>query len=33
MTVNVSNNQAFRLMSQDWARWLVDQLDEAKSGK
>ena len=33
MTVNVSNNQAFRLMSQDWARWLVDQLDEAKSGE
>ena len=31
MTINVNNNQAFRLMSQSWANWLVDQLDKAKA--
>ena len=31
MTVNVSNEQAFRLMSRNFARWLLKQLDEAKS--
>ena len=31
MTINVSNEQAFRLMSQSWAKWLLDQLDAAKS--
>ena len=31
MPVNVSNEQAFRLMSQNFARWLLKQLDEAKS--
>lgn len=33
MTINVNNNQAFRLMSQNWANWLVDQLDKAKAGE
>jgi hypothetical protein len=33
MTINVSNDQAFRLMSQNWANWLLAQLDKAKSGK
>lgn len=31
MTINVSNEQAFRLMSQNWANWLLDQLAAAKS--
>jgi hypothetical protein len=31
MTVNVSNEQAFRLMSKNWANWLVKQLDAAKT--
>ena len=31
MTINVNNEQAFRLMSQNWADWLVKQLDAAKS--
>lgn len=31
MTINVNNEQAFRLMSRNFARWLLKQLDEAKS--
>jgi len=32
MTINVSNTQAIRLMSQNWADWLLKQLDKARSG-
>ena len=31
-TLSVSNAHAFRLMSKSWASWLVDQLDQARSG-
>ncbi len=31
LTINVNNEQAFRLMSQNWANWLVKQLDAAKT--
>jgi hypothetical protein len=30
--LSISNAHAFRLMSRNWASWLVDQLDEAASG-
>ena len=33
MTTTVSNAQVFRLMSQNWANWLLAQLDKAKSKK
>ena len=32
MTISVSNASAFRLMSQNWADWLLKQLDKARSG-
>lgn len=32
LTISVSNATAFRLMSQNWANWLLKQLDKARSG-
>lgn len=31
-TLSVNNAHAFRVMSRNWASWLVDQLDEARAG-
>ena len=30
---NASNSVVFRLMSEDWSRWLEKQLDEVKAGQ
>jgi hypothetical protein len=32
MTTSINNSMAFRLMSQNWANWLLKQLDKARFG-